>query len=61
MLARYQKAEKKSILEFWVKEEGKGCATQVLEELGGIRLSLVQKKSGRKVEMVVEEMDIKHA
>lgn len=48
-------------MEFWVKEEGKGCATQVLEELGRIRLSLVQKKSGRKVEMVVEEMDIKQA
>ena len=34
---------------------------QLVEELREIRLALVQKKSGRKVEMVVEEMDVKQA
>ena len=32
-----------------------------MEELGEIRLALVQETSGRKVEMVVEEMNTKQA
>ena len=32
-----------------------------MEELGDIRLSLVQRKESGKVEMVVEEMDVKQA
>ncbi|KAF5421310.1 MAG: hypothetical protein C5S44_06860 [Candidatus Methanocomedens sp.] len=32
---------------------------QLVEELEGIRVALVQEKSGGKVEVVVEEMDAK--
>ncbi|CAD6494295.1 MAG: hypothetical protein EMLJLAPB_00752 [Candidatus Argoarchaeum ethanivorans] len=35
--------------------------TRLVDELGGIRLALVQEKTGGNVEMVVEEMDAKQA
>ncbi|RZN13823.1 MAG: hypothetical protein EF812_06890 [Methanosarcinales archaeon] len=35
--------------------------TQLVDELDGIRLALVQEKTGRNVEMVVEEMGAKQA
>jgi len=34
---------------------------RLVEELGGIRLDLVQGKTGGKVDLVVEEMNIKQA
>jgi transposase len=33
----------------------------LVEELGGIRLALVQGKTGGKVDLVFEEMDVKQA
>ncbi len=35
--------------------------TRLVDELEGIRLALVQEKTGRNVEMVLEEMDAKQA
>ena len=42
-------------------QPSKAYQRKILHSPEGIRLALVQKKSGRKVEMMVEEMDVMQA